>query len=571
MVRYLRATYRSILRNLHPDVSFRAAWHDPARRRADIVAGITVAIVLIPQALGYALLLGLPAVNGLYAAFFGILFGALWGSSRQLITGPVGVMSLLTIGALAPFAGSSPAHMAILAAALAVMVGIIQIALGALRFGFVMRLVPQSVLTGFSISAAMVIALTQVPALIGIGGIAPSALASESFLVIARHIGELNPVTAGVGFASFIAIVVLRRMGNAFPAALLVIAAATLASFMLHLVDQGVGIIGVIPKALPTPGHVGIADLLRFGTTALALAVMGFLSSYAAAKTVGADEHEKVDADRELIGQGLANLVAGVFRGYPVSGSFSISAINHDAGGRSTLASLAAACCVVFAIFFLTPFLYYLPRATLAAVVVASVVGIIKPSKIQQLYTISRTDGLVALTTLVAALVLQPQDAVLIGVVLALFVFLRTIMLAEVEEVGIHPAWQNLQSLHAYPEAEILPKVIVVRVDRSFMYTTVERIVEELVARIDEREGRDGQPVAALVCSCQGVNTIDGSGIAGIEELLRLCADRRIRVAFAYVKESARRALERGNLAERAIILNTVDEIRAWARSVTHA
>lgn len=568
MMAYVRSVVSSFPRFITPTVFQNPLSTDREQLRGDVLAGITVAIVLIPQACGYALLLGLPPVNGLYAALFGLLAGSLWGSSRLMITGPVGVMSLLTISVLIPFSGD-PARLIIIAALTAVSVGVIQFLLGSFKLGFLVRLVPHAVLTGFSVGAAIVIAVTQLPQFLGLTA-SHHRFFFEDIYTLISSIPDAHLATAVIGIASVLALMVFRRFGRLFPAALAIMALGTIASYLLSLDSLGVSIVGTIPHSLPKLTHFGLSDILSIGTTSVVLALVGFLGSLAVARSLANRTHERVDVDQELIGQGMANIASGLFGGYPVSGSFSISALNADVGARTIVASIVAVLCIIVAIIFLSPLIYFLPRATLAAVILVSVLSIARPRDITHLFTVSKMDGSIALLTCAATLLLQPQDAVLIGALVALLVFVGSAMAAEVPEVGLHPEWQTLLRADKHPEVMRFPRVLIVRVDYSLVYANADRVIEEILCRIDERAILDGKPIRTLICSCSGVNTTDASGVEAFEFLLHELERRQIRLATVYLKFPVHAAFERVGLLRRITTLHNIEEIRAYCARFAH-
>ncbi len=565
MVSYVRSLAAAVPAFLTPAPIF-SHWSDRAQVRSDVLAGITVAVVLIPQAMAYAILLGLSPVNGLYAAFFGVLIASLWGSSRQMVTGPVGVMSLLSLSALAPYAAEGPERMITLAAALAFMVGLVQLGFGFFRLGFVMRLVPHSVLIGFSTGAAFVIALTQIPALLGVS-VGSHEYVFQTMRALASAAADPNMATLAVGVISLLAVLLLRRLGSAFPAALVVMILATACSWLLGIEGYGVSVIGEIPQALPSLHAIGFGDVIELGTKALVLALIGFMESFAIAKAIAQQTRQKIDADQELVGQGLANAAAGLFQGYPVSGSFSISALNVSLGARTALSGVVTALCIVLAIFLLTPLLYFLPRATLAAIILAAVVRLISIDKIRHLIRISPQDGLVAATTGAIAVIVKPDDAVFIGIILALLLFIRSVMQVEVVEVGMHRTWQALRSISHNEEVDVYPHVTIIRVDRAFVYANAERIVEEVLARVAERRARTKEPLRALVLNFSGVNGIDGSGIEGIEELMHAARAQKMQFVLINAKHAVRDALSRAGFDGRITYLHDYDELVRFAKA----
>lgn len=565
MVSYVRAIGKTLPTLFMPAPLFERG-AERSQVRADVLAGITVAVVLIPQAMAYALLLGLSPINGLYAAFFGVLIAALWGSSRQMVTGPVGVMSLLALTALAPYADQGPERMITLAAVLAFMVGVMQLAFGVFRLGFVMRLVPHAVLVGFATGAAIVIALTQVPALLGIS-VGTHEYVFQTMHALASSVARTNPATFAVGSISIVALLALRRLGRAFPAALVVMMGAALVSWLLDLEGSGVSVIGTIPHALPSAHAIGLGDIIELGSKALVLAFVGFMESYAIAKSLAQRTREKIDVDQELVGQGLANTAAGIFQGYPVSGSFSISALNASLGARTALSGVVSALCIVIAIFVLTPFLYFLPKATLAAIILAAVLRLVNIAGIRHLFSISWSDGFVAATTGLIAVLIKPDDAIFIGVILALLLFIRSVMQVDVVEVGMHRTWRSLRSIRHNADVDIYPHVLIVRIDRAFVYANAERIVEEVKARVEERRARTGEPLKALVLNCSGVNGIDGSGVEGCEELLYFVSRQKMQFALINIKHSLRDTLDRAHISERIKYLHDYDELERYAKA----
>lgn len=565
MVSYIRAIAKAAPTLLTPAPIF-SDLSDTARLRTDVLAGITVAVVMIPQAMAYAILLGLSPINGLYAAFFGVLVAVLWGSSRQMVTGPVGVMSLLSLSALAPYAAEGPERMITLAAALAFMVGLVQLGFGFFRLGFVMRLVPHAVLIGFSTGAAFVIALTQIPALLGVT-VGAHEYVFQTMRALAYAATDPNLATLAVGVVSLAGVVLLRRLGNAFPAALAVMILATAASWLFGLEQAGVAVIGSIPKALPSLHAIGISDIIELGAKALVLALIGFMESFAIAKAIAQQTRAKIDADQELVGQGLANATAGLFQGYPVSGSFSISALNVSVGGRTALSGVVTAICIVLAIFFLTPLLYFLPKATLAAIILAAVVRLISIERIRHLIRISPNDGLVAAATGAIAVIIKPDDAVFIGIILALLLFIRSVMQVEVVEVGMHRTWQALRSIAHNDTVDVYPHVLIVRIDRAFVYANAERIVEEVLARLSERLERTKEPLRALVLNLSGVNGIDSSGIEGMEELAHTARSQKMQFVLINAKHAVRDALARAGFDARVTYLHDYDELVRFAKA----
>lgn len=390
--------------------------------RGDLVAGVSVALVLVPQSLAYAELAGLPAVHGLYAAAAAPIAASVVGSSPYLQTGPVALTSLLTIGALAPLAGTGTAEFAALAALLALLVGVARTALGLLRWGALSYLMSVPVVTGFTVAAAVLIIASQLPALVGAeGGRGGNPLTRAADVVTAP--GTWSLAALGIGLATILVLLVGRRISTVFPWVLAVTVAALLVSTFEVLQAPVVGRLpsGLPPLSLALPWSA-VPDL---AVPALVIAVVGFAEPASIARRYAAADRHRWDPDREFVGQGLANLGAAVAGGYPAGGSFSRSALNR-ASGAKTRWSGAFTGLAVLAFLPFANVLSDLPTAVLAAVVIVAVISLIDLGTFLEYWRQSRPQFLVAAPTLVATLLFAPrvERGLLLGVGLALAVHL---------------------------------------------------------------------------------------------------------------------------------------------------
>ncbi len=389
----------------------------------DLVAGVSVALVLVPQSLAYAELAGLPPVQGLYAAAAAPIAASVVGSSPYLQTGPVALTSLLTIGALAPLAPTGTAEFAELAVLLALLVGVTRLALGLLRWGALSYLMSVPVVTGFTVAAALLIIASQLPALVGheIGDGSQSPIRRGIQAVTEADAWSLAAV--GIGLAAIAVMLVGRRIGRVFPWTLVVTVAALLAS-RLEIVQAPV--IGSIPSGLPKPSLAlpwsAVPDL---AIPALVIAVVGFAEPASIARRYAAADRRPWNPDREFIGQGLANLGAAVAGGYPAGGSFSRSALNR-ASGAQTRWSGAFTGLIVLAFLPFASVLSELPTSVLAGIVIVAAISLVDPGTFLEYWRHSRPQFLVAVPTLVATLLLAPrvERGLLVGVGLALAVHL---------------------------------------------------------------------------------------------------------------------------------------------------
>ena len=348
----------------------------PGVLRADVVAGLTVATILVPQAMAYAELAGLPAVYGLYAAFLPPAVAALFGSSRHLSTGPVAIASLIsatTVQGLAP--EGSELYIAY-SLVLGLLVGLIRIALGALRLGLLIDLLSSPVIVGFTNAAAFIIAISQLHKVFGVepqqGGHLLAALR-----VIDVALLEVHWPTLGMAVLAGGLLVVLRRVRWELPSMLTTLVVTTLVSWLAGFSGE---VVGEVPRGLPRPAvpNLNVEILSPLFVGALTLTMLGLMEAMAIAKTLAARTRQHLDIDQELIGQGMANLVGGLFQSYATSGSFSRSAVNYQSGARTGFSSVVASLVIAVTLLWLTPLLYYLPQATLAVVIIAAVVGLVR-------------------------------------------------------------------------------------------------------------------------------------------------------------------------------------------------
>ncbi|MGI9577940.1 MAG: SulP family inorganic anion transporter, partial [Microthrixaceae bacterium] len=399
---------RSLLRRVAPVIE----WLPAYRRddfRPDLVAGLTVGAVLVPQAMAYAQIAGLPPETGLYASTVPILLYALFGSSGQLAVGPVAIVSLMTAAAIANI--ETDASPLAVAAALALLVGAVHLVLGGLRLGWLSNFLSHAVLVGFTSAAAILIGVSQARQLLGID-IESSERVVESASRIVGHLDEVHVLTFTIGISAIVALLALRRFAPMVPGALLVAAAAIALSEIFDLGSRGVALVGNIPDSLSgfSLPDVSGSLLVDLAPAAIAITLVGFLESIAVAKVAGRRRGYDPGPNHELVALGMANTGAGLFGGYPVAGSFSRTAVNAEAGARTPLASVVTAALVLATILFLTPLLSALPLAVLAAIVILAVVRLVDVAEIRRIARVKPMDmvslGLAFVATLLFGVVI---------------------------------------------------------------------------------------------------------------------------------------------------------------------
>ena len=632
--------------------------------KADFLAGLTVALVLVPQSMAYAQLAGLPPYYGLYAAFLPVMVAALWGSSHQLGTGPVAVASLLTASALTPLAAPGSAEFVTLAIMLALLVGVVQLALGVFKLGVIVNFLSHPVIVGFTNAAAMIIGLSQVNKLIGV----PMGR-SESFITdiwgVAQQVGDSHWPTLAMGVAAMAIMYAIRKMAPRLPGVLIAVTVTTVASWMLHFetnasgrvaqiadadlkamvaavaesgrkVDaankellekasvavaalkaagrhsanvvtleaeadlaridvqaaeqeaaekrkllrgipvvrsiddkeqtlaiypagklpadvktdgatfhiRGVGkddfklvgggeVVGAIPEGLPSIGLPKISwDMLgSLLSAAVVISLVGFMEAISIAKAIAAKTKQKIDPNQELIGQGLANLVGSFSQSFPVSGSFSRSAVNMNAGARTGLSSVITGLIVLATLLFLTPLLYYLPQAVLAAVIIMAVIGLINFGAIRHAWHANKHDGIASIVTFLATLVFAPHldKGIIVGAGLAILLYLYRTMSPRVAILGRHhDGTLRDAKVNCLPASAV---VTAVRFDGRLYFANVSYFEDAI---LDAVASNPSAPYLLVVGD--GINELDASGEEVIHHVVERLHEVGVVVLFSGLK-----------------------------------
>ena len=522
-----------------------ASWlrsYDRADLRPDLAAGITIAAMLVPQGMAYALLAGLPPEVGLYAATVPVLVYALLGTSRQLAVGPVAIVSLLTASALAPIVEEGSASYLAAAAVLALLVGVIHLVLGFGRLGFLVNLLSHSVLVGFTAAAAIIIGFSQVKHVLGV-----AVPRQEQFVDTVRAVGEqfgdIHGPTLVIGIASLVVLLAAKRVMPRLPAALLVVAGSTLAVDLLDLEAEGVAVVGDIPDSLPVfgiPDASGslIADLV---VAAVVITVVGFMESIAVAKVYARRHRYDLDPDQELIGLGAANVASGLFGGYPVTGGFSRTAVNDTAGARTPLASVVTALLVLITIALLTPLLVSLPKAALGAVIMVAVAGLIDVGEMRHIASVKRSDLIGMGVAFVATLALGIEIGIVLAVVASMLVVFARMSRPHTAVLGRIDGTTSYRNISRFPEAVVPRDVTVLRIDASLSFVNAANVKATLIAAADAAP-------AAVVLDASGINDIDATGVEALRDVLTECADRGVPLHIADVKGPVRDVLHRSGL-----------------------
>lgn len=527
------------------------AWLPRYRRsdsQADLIAGFTTAVMLIPQAMGYAMLAGLPPLVGLYAALVPALVYAPLGTSRQLSVGPVAMDSLLVAVALGGLASVGTDNYLALAAALGILVGLVQLTLGVLRLGFVVNFLSRPVISGFTSAAALIIAASQLKYLLRLE-LPNSHLVPKVLYGAAQQVTAVHGPTLIVGASSIAVLLLLRRFAPRVPRALCAVTLGTLTVWGLDLHELGVPIVGHVPSGLPS-FRLPTLDLNLAQTllpSALTISLVSFMEAISIGKHFARKNRYELDPSQELIALGAANLAGGLFGGYPVAGGVSRTAVAATAGARTQLFSLVTVLGVAVTLLWLTPLLHYLPKATLSAIIVTAVINLLDFAEPVRLWRIKRVDLALLLLTFVLTLSVGIQWGILLGLLASLLLFLVQTTRPHVALLGKIPGTTAYLNCERHPHAEPEQGVLIVRIDSQFYFGNVTFLKETL----QRLETQQPAPTRAVVLDAAGVNQLDSSAEAALQELDEAYRERNIPLLFCHVKGPVRDVMYRSGLLQR--------------------
>ena len=523
----------------------------------DLVAAVIVTIMLIPQSLAYALLAGLPPEAGIYASIAPILLYAIFGSSRVLAVGPVAVVSLLTASAVGQVADQGTAGYAVAALTLAFLSGVFLMLMGILRLGFLANFLSHPVIAGFITASGILIATSQLKHILGIS--AHGHTLPEMLNSISRHLSEVNGATMFIGIAATGFLFWVRRslkplvirlgapplvadvMTKAGP--VLAVVTTTVAVWMFGLDKQGVRIVGEVPQALPPLTLPGFApDLINaLLVPAILISIIGFVESVSVAQTLAAKKRQRIDPDQELIGLGAANIGAAFTGGYPVTGGFARSVVNFDAGAETPAAGAFTALGLTIAAVALTPLVYYLPNATLAATIIVAVLSLVDLSILKKTWAYSRADFLAVSATILLTLGLGVEVGVASGVAISVLLHLYKTSRPHVAEVGLVPGTQHFRNVLRHA-VETDPALLTLRVDES-LYFVNARFLEELI----QRRVTEGCAIRNVVLMFSAVNEVDFSALESLEAINRRLGDMQVGLSLSEVKGPVMDRLQRSH------------------------
>jgi SulP family sulfate permease len=488
--------------------------YDRANLRPDLIAGLTVAVILLPQSIAFTLVAELPPQMGLYAAIIGAVIGALWGSSDQMHTGPANAISLLIASSLTAVVAPGTPLYAIAAGMMAVMVGIFQLGMGLVRLGMLVNFVSHSVIVGFASGAGMLIALKQLQPLLGLESAGSGTIATLSN-VMGEFANSHGP-TAALGVGTMLLILILHRINPRLPIPLVVMILASLFVYLLRLDEQNVAVIGQLPATLPPLADLPLFNLeliSKLSAGALAVGAIGLVETTAITRSVAAQTGQRLDSNQEFVGQGMANVLMGLFSGYAGAGSFSRTAVNYKAGARTPMASIFSGVFMLIAMFTLAPLAAYLPISALSGVLIITAYGMIDRAEISRIWRSHPGDAAIMVITLVGTLFLAIEFAVLMGIIFSLALFIWRTSTPRIQAVLPDEKFSHFVYR---PDKDPCPQLAIIEVYGDLYFGAVN-YVEEFITNYAEAHPDQRY----LLLRLDHVNTCDFSGIHMLESLVR--------------------------------------------------
>lgn len=523
--------------------------YDKTMLRGDLAAGLTVGVMLIPQGMAYAMIAGLPPIYGLYASTIPLIIYALLGTSRQLAVGPVAMVSLLTAAGVGTLADGGTAEYITLAITLALMVGIIQFLLGVFRLGFLVNFLSHPVISGFTSAAALIIGLSQLKHLLGVS-IPRSSKIHEILMNSVEKLGDVHLPTLAIGIGGIAIIILLKKYLKRLPGQLVAVLMGIVVVSLFGLADQGVKIVGDIPQGLPSfeVPRLESSALQSLLPIALAISLVSFMESIAVAKAIQLKHRDyKIIPNQELISLGLSNVMGSFFQSYPVTGGFSRTAVNDQAGAKSGMASIISAILIVLTLLFLTPLFYNLPQAILASVIMVAVFGLIDFKEPMHLWHSDKTDFMMLIVTFIATLTLGIEEGIAIGVILSLVMVIYRSSQPHMAVLGKLPGTEVYRNINRFSDLETREDVLIVRFDADLYFANINYFQEEIEKLIDQH---CTDRFKVLLIDGESINHMDSSALNALKHMVEDYQQRGVSLYMSAIKGPVRDVLHKSGVVD---------------------
>jgi high affinity sulfate transporter 1 len=511
--------------------------------KADLIAGVAVAALIVPKNLGYAGIAGIPLQNGLYAAAAGAILYPIFGTSRQISTGPSSGLAAVAASAVAA-AGITGTHdVASFVAMITLLSGVLFLLLAVFKMGWIAQFLSRAVVTGFLFGAAIDVVIGELPKLTGtdVSGSNPLQELRSWF----AGLGDSSATTVLVGAVALAVIFGLRVVAPRIPGALVLVVGGLVASRLFDLGAHGVALVGDVPRGLPTlqvpEGHLLTDHGGTIALAAVALVLIGFSQTAGDSRMFAARHRYRIDINQESVAQGMANVGAGLFQGMPVSTSLSASSLNDHTGARTGLASIMSGVVVLLTLIFLAPLFSDLPKAVLAALIIEAVVmGMMDVPEMRRMARVQRLDFWIACVAIAATLIFGVLAGVLIGIGLSLLWLISVATRPQMPLLGRERGTQVFRELDEHPTDEQFPGVVVLRLDGGLFFATSDALEDRV------RDVALSTPgIVAIVLDCEGIDFVDSQGSAKLGEILELTEQAGVELRLARLKPSVRDVLRR--------------------------
>ena len=523
--------------------------YDRAWLRGDLIAGVTVAALIVPKNLGYAGIAGVPLQNGLYAAAAGAIIYAIFGTSRQLSVGPSSGLAAVAASAVLAAGLTGEQDVASFVAGITLASGVLYLLLAVLRMGWIAQFLSRAVVTGFLFGAAIDVVVGELPKLTG-----TKASGSNSFQELWSWLGaldQIHPATAWVGALSLLVVFGLRRIAPGVPGALVLVVGGLLASWLFDLSERGVALVGAVPRGLPSFELPDLKlmwdDAGTAAVAAVALVLIGFSQTAGDARMFAAKHRYQIDINQESLAQGMANTGAGLLQGMPVSTSLSASSLNDHSGARSGVASLTSGVTVLLTLLFLAPLFSNLPKPVLAALIIEAVVmGMMNVPEMRRLARVQRFDFWIAIAAILGTLLFGVLAGVVIGIGLSLLWLISVATHPKMPILAREPGTQVFREWADHPDDEQVPGVVALRVDGGLFFATSDALEDRIREVIHSTPGLTG-----IVLDFGGIDFIDSQGSAKLGDVVHLANESDIVLRLAGVKPDVSSTLGRDGILDR--------------------
>ena len=501
--------------------------HSKQEWSKDLIAGITVAVMLVPQGMAYAMLAGMPPIYGLYGGLIPLFLYAFLGTSRQMSIGPVAVSALLVLAGVSQIAEPLTPEYISLVILTGLLIGALQVALGFFRLGFLVNFISHPVIVGFTSAAAIIIAISQFKDLLGFS-IPRYSHSYETAKYAFQHLSETNWVTVVMCLGSIAIMLGLRKINRAIPGALLVVIAGTVLTYFLGEQKLGIDLVKEVPQGLPAfqLPKLSLENIRILVPTVLTVTIIGIVESIGIAKVLQSKHgNYKIRPNQELLALGFSKIGGSFFQAIPSSGSFTRSAVNNEAGAQSGIASIFTASLIGLTLVFLTPLFYFLPKAILAAIILLSVKSLFEFEEAKHLWHSNKGDFLMMLTTFIVTLALGIEEGVLAGVVLSIMVVLYKSAKPHMAVLGKLPDSTNYRNVNRFNLAEKIEGALIIRFDDQLYFANASYFQDSIQQFVED----DHEVLKLFLLDASNIHNVDSTGVHALEDVHKFLQKRKIR------------------------------------------